>query len=221
MIFTRPNAVRLAVAMASIVSSAYGQTIPFSQRGTVSQSVGFTQVSVEYGRPVARGRTLFPDVAKWEATWNPGADSATKVSFSRDVTINGKALAAGEYSIWLIPREKTAWTFMLHKAAHIFHAPYPGDDGIVLRVDVAPEVGDHMETMGIYFPVVVRDSAVMRIHWGKTVVPVSIKAPYRPEANDDANAGYFLSSDLGNIMWTPTLPSTSWVMRRSAAMLES
>lgn len=208
----------LLMIAAGPVSPVTAQTIPFSQRAAVSQSVGFTQITVEYGRPVARGRTLFPDVANWEKIWNPGADSATRVSFSRDVTVNGKPVAAGEYSIWLIPREKAPWTVILHKSAHVFHTPYPGDDGAALRLEVAAEAGDHMETLAIYFPAVVRDSAVMRIHWGKTVVPVSIKAPYRPEGDD---ASYFLSSDLGNIMWTPTLPSTSWVMRRSAAMLDS
>jgi len=210
----------LLVALAGPVLPARGQTIPFSQRAAVSQSVGFTQIAVTYGRPVARGRTLFPDVANWEKVWNPGADSATRVSFSRDVMVNGKPLAAGEYSIWLIPRDKAPWTVILHNAAHVFHTPYPGDDGVALRLDVAAEAGEHMEALAIYFPSVVRDSAVMRIHWGKTVVPVSIKAPYRPEGDDD-DVRYFLSSDLGNIMWTPTLPSTSWVMRKSAAMLDS
>jgi hypothetical protein len=38
-----------------------------------------------------------------------------------------------------------------------------------------------METLAIYFPVVQRDEAVMRIHWGETIIPVRIKAPYRPE----------------------------------------
>jgi len=198
---------------------AEAQTIPFSQRGAVSQSVGFTQISIDYGRPVARGRTLFPTLVNWDKVWNPGADSATRVSFNRDVMINGKPLTAGDYSVWLIPRESSPWTLLLHKSAHVFHTPYPGDDGVALRVDIAVEAGEHMETMAFYFPVVVRDSAVMRFHWGKTVLPISIKAPYRPETSDAS--GYFLSSDFGNIMWTPTLPSTSWVMRRSAAILDS
>jgi hypothetical protein len=184
------------------------QTIPFSQRGSVSQSVGFTQIVVEYGRPVARGRTLFPNVVKWDNAWNPGADSATRVSFNHDVRVNGRDLAAGEYSLWLVPREHAPWSVIFHRAGHVFHTPYPGDEGTALRLEVAPEQGEHIETLAIYFPSVVRDSAVMRVHWGKIIVPVSITAPWRPPSNDDAN-GHFLSSALGNIMWTPTLPSTS------------
>jgi hypothetical protein len=148
-------------------------------------------VAIDYGRPVARGRTLFPDVINWDRIWNPGADSATRVSFSRSVAVNGHDLPAGEYSLWLTPREKAAWVLVFHRAARVFHTPYPGEDGVALRLEIAPEVGEHMETLAIYFPAVVRDSAVMRIHWGKTVVPVTIKAPYRPEG--DAESVAYLS----------------------------
>jgi hypothetical protein len=65
---------------------------------------------------------------------------------------------------------------ILSRAAHVFHIPYPGESSDALRVDVTPERGSHMETLAIYFPVVLRDEAVMRIHWGETIVPIRIKA---------------------------------------------
>jgi len=37
--------------------------------------------------------------------WHPGADSATTISFSKDVTIDGHALKAGRYTLWTIPEE--------------------------------------------------------------------------------------------------------------------
>ena len=49
-----------------------------------------------------------------------------------------------------------------------------------LRLDVMPESLSHMESLAIYFPSVIKDEAVMRIHWGTTGVPIHIKAPYRP-----------------------------------------
>jgi len=158
------------------------QTIPFSQRASVAQSVGFTEVSVHYGRPVARGRVLFGDSAlvRWDRIWNPGADSATRISFDRDVQIEGRDLKAGEYTIWLLPRASAPWTLILSRAAHVFHTPYPGEEQDALRVDITPERGAHMETLAVYFPVVVRDEALLRIHWGEVIAPVKIKAPYRP-----------------------------------------
>lgn len=163
--------------------SAVAQGYPFSQRARVDQTVAFTDISVVYGRPVARGRVLFADsgLVKWNNIWHPGADSATFVRFSRDVLLEGRELKAGEYSVWLVPRASGTWTFILSRAAHVFHQPYPGESADALRLDVQTERGAHMETLAFYFPNVLRDEAVMRIHWGEVIVPVRIKATYRPQ----------------------------------------
>jgi hypothetical protein len=167
----------LAVTATSPVLS---QGYPPSQRGTVTQNVAYTEISVAYGRPVARGRALFGALVPWDAIWHPGADSATRVRFNHDVLLEGKPLPAGEYSLWLIPRESAQWTLILSRAAHVFHLPYPGTRFDVLRVDVTPEQLSSMESFAIYFPMVLRDEAVMRLHWGTTALPVRIKAPFTP-----------------------------------------
>jgi hypothetical protein len=171
------------VALAAIPIPGCAQGFPASQRGRVEQTVAFTDITVAYGRPVARGRVLFGDsgIVKWGNVWHPGADSATRVSFSRDVLVEGKDVKAGEYSVWLVPKPTGPWTFILNRAAHVFHQPYPGDTSDVLRLEISPERGAHMETLAFYFPVVLRDDAVMRIHWGEMMVPLRIKAPFRPQ----------------------------------------
>jgi len=129
----------VVVAVAS--SPARSQGYPFSQRGAVTQMVAFTEIAVSYGRPVARGRNLFGALVPWDSVWHPGADSATRVTFNHDVLLEGKSLRAGEYSLWLIPRERAQWTVILSRAAHVFHKPYPGSKFDVLRIDVTPEPG--------------------------------------------------------------------------------
>jgi hypothetical protein len=168
----------ISLALAS-ASSAAAQAIPFSQHGTVSQTVGLTVITVTSNRPVARGRTLFGagGVVKWDQVWHPGADSATRVEFSKDVTIEGRPVPKGEYSIWLIPRETLPWTLIVSRAARVFHQPYPGEASDFMRVEITPETGAHMETLAYYFPVVARDSTVLRLHWGGTVVPIRIRTP--------------------------------------------
>ena len=159
----------------------WGQGYPASQRGSLSQDVALTQISVAYGRPVARGRTLFGQLVPWDSIWHPGADSATRIAVSRDIVLEGQPLKAGEYSLWLVPRATGPWTVIFSRAAHAFHKPYPGREHEALRVQVTPDSASHMETMAIYFPLVLRDDAIMRIHWGTTALPLRIKAPYRPE----------------------------------------
>ena len=116
----------------------------------------------------------------WDSVWHPGADSATRVTFDHDVLVEGHELKAGEYSLWIVPREHGPWTVIFNRAAHVFHKPYPGSSDDVLRVDVAIETASHVETLEIEFPLVLRDEAVMRVHWGTVGVPVRIKAPYTP-----------------------------------------
>src|SRR5688500_3296929 len=170
----------LALAVATAPAKAQGY--PFSQRGTVTQNVAFTEISVAYGRPVARGRELFGALVPWDTIWHPGADSAPRIRFSQDVTVEGKRLPAGEYSLWLIPRERAAWTVIFSRAARVFHLPYPGEASDVLRVEVSPEQVSHMESFAIYFPMVLRDDAVLRLHWGTNALSLRIKAPFKPTA---------------------------------------
>jgi hypothetical protein len=175
--------VSIAVAMMTLsltAGSATGQGVPFSQHGKVSQRVSHTNIDIEYNRPVARGRALFGALVKWDTIWHPGADSATRITFDKDVTFAGRPLPRGEYSVWLIPRERAPWTLVLSSAARTFHSPYPGEQADVLRVDIQPVRGSHMETLAYYFPVVGRDSVVLNIHWGETVLPVPIRVSRDP-----------------------------------------
>jgi hypothetical protein len=173
----------MAVLVVTLAAAhlARAQGYPFSQRGSVTQNVALTSISIEYGRPVARGRELWGKLVPWDSIWHPGADSATRIAINHDIQVEGKTLKAGEYSLWLVPREKAAWTVIFSSAAHTFHKPYPGANLDVLRLDVKPETMSHMESFAIYFPAVLREDATMRLHWGTTSVSLAIKAPYKPD----------------------------------------
>jgi hypothetical protein len=148
--------------------------IPKSQHARLEQRVGRATITIEYSRPVARGRRLFGGIVPFGKTWDPGADAASAIRVSRDVEIEGHVLPRGTYSIWAIPGPD-AWTVILSGAAHVFHEPYPeGQDAIRFRV--TPTSGSHMETLAFYFPLVDADSALLVLHWGETVVPIHLRA---------------------------------------------
>jgi hypothetical protein len=96
------------------------------------------------------------------------------------VLFEGRPLPAGEYTLWTIPRANGTWTVIVSRAAHVFHTPYPGESLDVFRADIAIERGAHMESLAYYFPGVLRDETTLRMHWGDVVLPLRIKAPYRP-----------------------------------------
>ena len=166
-------ALLLAAAPAAAAQGG-GGGIPFSQHGTVTQRVGHTLIAISYNRPVARGRRLFGGIVRWGEVWHPGADSATTIQFSRNVLVQGLPLAAGRYTLWSIP-DSLQWTVIFSRAVDVFHLPYPGAALDVLRVTVTAEQGSHMEVLAYYFPVVGPDSAILRLHWGTTIVPLHIR----------------------------------------------
>jgi hypothetical protein len=144
-----------------------------SQRGAVTQRIADTTVTIEYGRPVARGRELFGTLVPWAKVWCPGADEATTIEVTAPVKIQGKELAAGKYSLWADP-EQDRWTMIFNRNAAVWHTKYPaGQD--VLRVESTPRTGSHMETLAFYFPVVEGRKAELVFHWGTTVVPLSVE----------------------------------------------
>ena len=162
-------------------SAAPSEIIPLEQVSKIqaaafSQRIANTEIILTYSRPVARGRALFGALVPYDQVWNPGADQATAIAVNRDVQIDERPLRAGKYSLWAIPRPDT-WTLIFSNAADVFHTPNPGESRDALRVEVRPERGPHMETLAFYFPVVDGKNAVLRLHWGEVMVPLSIRVP--------------------------------------------
>ena len=147
-----------------------------SQSGSVRQEVANTAIEITYDRPVARGRDLFGGIVPFGEIWNPGANDATAISFSRDVSVNGNPLPAGRYSLWAIP-DPNRWTIVFNRQADVYHTPYPGEEDDALRLMASPRRGAHMETLAFYFAAVEKKDAELRLHWGETYVPLRITVP--------------------------------------------
>ena len=166
-----------ALLMAAAALAPQPPTVKPSQHGSVTQQVAATTITVEYNRPTARGRELFGALVPYDRVWCPGADDCTTLSVSTDVKIDGKALAAGTYSLWARPGA-TKWTMIVNRAHPIFHMRYPTvADQDVLTLDVTPKSGSHMETLAFYFPLVDGRHAELVLHWGTVVVPLAIDVP--------------------------------------------
>jgi Protein of unknown function (DUF2911) len=169
------GSVGVVAALALGLSAQEAPKIKPSQHGTVSQRIADTTITVEYNRPVARGRELFGKLVPYGRIWCPCADEATTVDVSTGVTVEGKELPAGRYSLWTEP-EPERWTVIFNKNANAWHTRYPeGHDA--LRIQVTPRAGSHMETMAFYFPVVDGKKAELALHWGTVVVPLKIEVP--------------------------------------------
>ncbi|MEL7237079.1 MAG: DUF2911 domain-containing protein, partial [Chloroflexota bacterium] len=79
-------------------------TIP-SPRKEMTTMVGDAKVTVNYGSPSVKGRTLWGDLVPYDKVWRTGANEATVFETSADLSISGQTLPAGRYSMFTIPGE--------------------------------------------------------------------------------------------------------------------
>ena len=167
----------VAVVLGSVVEAQ--RYIPRSQRATISQTVNTTEISIRYGRPVARGRQLFGDGGTvHHSPWTPGADASTTIEFSKDVWIDGQPLAAGAYSLWFTP-DTDPWRVIFSDTPDVFHLPYPGQE--VLELELEPFALEHAEVLTFSFPLVTEDEAVVRFHWGTTALDIPVRVEREKE----------------------------------------
>ena len=170
----------LAITLATLplAPSVACAQIRASEHFTLTQRVSTTTITLDGDRPVARGRTLFGNgaVVKWGEVWTPGANWATTIEVDRDVTVDGKPLPKGKYTLWIIPQAPPAtWALVFSRATRVFHTRHPPAQDEQLRLVVKPEQSPmHMETLMWYMPVVTPEAATLRMHWGSTVVDVQI-----------------------------------------------
>ncbi len=74
-----------------------------SVRDTVRATIGGATFSVDYSRPLARGRTLLGDVISYGRVWRTGANAATQFTVSAPITLAGLSVPAGTYTLWTVP----------------------------------------------------------------------------------------------------------------------
>jgi hypothetical protein len=172
----KPMTASAAGAIANSGEIIAPENVSKSQPAVIGQRIANTEITITYSRPVARGRTLFGGIVPYDQAWNPGADQATAIAISRDITVNAHRVAAGKYSLWMIPRTGD-WTLIFSKAADAYHTPYPGEAQDALRFDVQPRTGPQTETLTFDFPKVEGKDAELQFHWGTVVVPLAIVVP--------------------------------------------
>lgn len=74
-----------------------------SVRDTMQAQIGNAMFTVDYGRPLLRGRKLLGDVLPYDRVWRTGANAATQFTTSAPITLAGMKVPAGTYTLWTVP----------------------------------------------------------------------------------------------------------------------
>jgi len=145
-----------------------------SPMAEVMQTVGFTDVRIVYSRPGVKGRTIWGKLVSYDAVWRAGANEATKITFSTDVTIEGKKLKKGSYSFFAMPG-KNEWTLIFNKVADQWGAFEYNESEDALRVKVKIEKASWQEWLAYTISKTSDSSAVIRLEWEKIKVPFKVE----------------------------------------------
>jgi hypothetical protein len=144
-----------------------------SPGATLMQTVGLTDITIKYSRPGVKGRAIWGALVPYDKVWRTGANEATTISFSDDVTVEGQKLAKGTYSLHTIPGQ-AQWTIIFNSVADQWGSYSYDAAKDVLRVNVKPEAGSHTEWLTFDIPEMTTDTAKIAIRWEKIVVPFTV-----------------------------------------------
>jgi tetratricopeptide (TPR) repeat protein len=144
-----------------------------SQNAEVSQTIGITNVTVKYSRPLVNGRKVFGGLVPYGDVWRAGANENTVITFADPVSIEGKSLDKGTYGLFMIPTEDQ-WTIIFSKISSAWGAFTYKQDEDVLRVTVKPAASDFQDALIYEFDDLKPDSAVVTLRWDKLAVPFKV-----------------------------------------------
>lgn len=166
-----------ALALLATVNITQAQNPAPSPLQKMSQMVGLTEVNIEYSRPSLDGRDMYAELTPEGKRWRTGANARTKISFSKDVTLNGNAVKAGDYNLFTIPG-KSEWTIILNNNT-AQASPFQVDEANnILSFKVKPgSLTETVETFTINitdFDKNSRDKANIELAWEKTSVKFQI-----------------------------------------------
>ena len=155
-------------------SQAQGVKMPQpSTKQTIKQEFGLGSVEVSYSRPNIKKRVVFGDLVPYGKVWRTGANQATTLTFTDEVTIGGKNLPAGTYGLVSIP-EKSKWTLIITKQLDVTSPAAYKQENDVVRVEVPTTKTAPTETFTMQIVDVTPTSCALNIAWDKTAVTLPI-----------------------------------------------
>src|SRR5580692_11697014 len=144
-----------------------------SQAARVSQTIGITDITIKYHRPLVNDRKVWGGLVPYGQVWRAGANFNTTITFSDPVQIEGKPLDKGTYGLHMIPNADE-WTIIFSKNSTSWGAFTYDEKEDALRVTVKPKAADMHNALTYDFDQLKPDSAVVEMEWEKVAVPFKV-----------------------------------------------
>lgn len=196
-------------------SISYAQTnLTFprvSPKTTITQNIGFATVEIEYSRPGAKGRNVWGELVPYGLApnnfgngkpmpWRVGANENTTITLSHHAKVNGESLPPGRYSIHALVHEEE-WTLIFNSDVNAWGSFFYESQNDILRTKIKPMDSEFKETLTLDFDNFTLGSANLNIHWGKTLVPISIEFEEKTITLDNFRKQLNNLQGFNNVAW--------------------
>jgi len=167
----------LATVLSSVSGVAFAQVelpraVPAAK---LTQQVGLTEVALDYECPAVKGRKIWGGVVPFGDVWTIGSGPATRIKFSKDVTVGDRVVPAGSYWLLAIPT-KTTWTVMINKSPDAIAAARDYKPELdVARIKVSPKPTTRRERLLFTFSEITDDRASLDLEWDTLRVSIPLQ----------------------------------------------
>jgi len=144
-----------------------------SPKASVSQTVGLTDITINYHRPAVNKRTIWGDLVPYDQVWRAGANENTTISFSSPVVVNGRPLPAGTYGLHMIPT-RGDWTVAFSNVSWAWGSFTYDQKEDALRVTAKPQPAEFRERLSYEFEEPTEKSVGIALRWEKLKVPITV-----------------------------------------------
>ena len=142
-----------------------------SPRQQANGKIDGVAITVDYGAPSVKGRTIWGGLEPYDKVWRAGANENTTVSFDKNVIINGQPLPAGKYGFFIIPKEHGDWIVIFNKKNDEWGAFSYKQEEDALRVALTPQFTTDVQEQLKYS---VADNAI-GFAWEKVRLNIPVK----------------------------------------------
>ncbi|MDQ8183198.1 DUF2911 domain-containing protein [Pelagicoccus sp. SDUM812005] len=158
-------------------AAAQLKTPAASPHSLLEQTVGLTEVAIDYSRPSVKGREIFGGLVPYGQVWRTGANQPSKISFSDEVTLGGETIPAGQYALYTIPG-RDQWTVIVYKSTDLWGAMGYDPKGDLVRFVVKPtQLSSPVESMTFTIDALRNDGAVLNLDWDRTRISMPLQVP--------------------------------------------
>jgi tetratricopeptide (TPR) repeat protein len=165
----------LAIGDSGVAAQSVFLNLPdLSQHAQLMQRIGLTEITIDYHRPLARGRKIFGGLQPYGEVWRAGANFNTTIQFADPVTIEGQPLASGVYGLHFIPGA-SSWVAIFSKNSTSWGSFTYDQKEDALRVTVTPQPIGMQDVLDYRFDDPTGDACVLTMRWEHVAVPIRIR----------------------------------------------